>query len=180
VALSALLAWAFLAGGSLADDAPPVLYHAQENTYGCADPDATRKLTNPDPAQLGDPAWVNATAKKGQCVAITPRSPWRVVTLKGDVALMAYAGDVGPPGSYYFSVAQLFAADGTHPGEPSAQPAASAAPDSSSPTALAPNNNPAPGPLPARRSWSAVDVILAVIALAIAGGLGFLLGRAKR
>jgi hypothetical protein len=183
--LGAIAAMPLLAAQPGLADNTPTLYHLRDSSYGCADPTATRALANPDETRRGSPAWVNATVRNGNCVAVTPRSPWRVVSLDGDVALMAYAGDIGPPGSYYFSIVQMFAPDGGHPGDPPAQPAATApaADAGSSPTVLAPNDHPAVQPEPPKppgSSWSAVSVVLAVIALGLAGGLGFLLGRAKR
>lgn len=116
------------AASGWAQDAPPTQYHVTQDTFGCTDPEATRALTDPRETRGIDSAWFKGVFGKGQCVTITPRSPWRFLSRDGDVALMSYAGSIGAPGSYYLKVDQLVDPQGQHPGDaPSATPAPSPA-----------------------------------------------------
>ena len=122
-------------GMARADDAP--LYHVTEATAACADAVSVRTLTGPSDLRRNNPASYKSTFDAGRCVSVTPKSPWRFVSRDNDVAMMDYAGTVGPPGSYYFSVAQLVDANGNHPGD-----AAGATPAAAPPTTT--NAGPAP------------------------------------
>ena len=176
-------------------DNPPVLYHSLSDTFGCGDPAAALALTDPNEQRRRNPSWVKSAFNEGHCVAITPKSPWRFTSKAGEVALMDYAGTVGPPGSYYIRADQMVDPNGAHPGE--SQPAqgnnqAASAPgqDTASPTALAPASGPAPSgqsvdqaPLAApvssgeRPSWTTMDVALLLVGLALAFSAGFVLAR---
>ena len=175
-----------LAGQSKADDAP--LYHVTEATVACADAVSVRALTNPGETRRSNQGWFKSTFDGGRCVSVTTKSPWRFVSRDNDVAMMDYAGTVGPPGSYYFSVAQLVDANGNHPGDtptasaaaaPATTPPAAGTPASSE-TALAPNAPPTP-PTPTDGSaapmWGVTNVLLLAVALLLAGVCGFLVGR---
>jgi hypothetical protein len=167
-------------GMARADDAP--LYHVTEATVACADAVSVRALTNQSDSRRTGQAY-KSTFDAGRCVSVTSKSPWRFVSRDGDVAMMDYAGTVGPPGSYYFIAAQLVDANGNHPGD---TPAAGAAPagatstpsnPSSSETALAPNQQSAfPGGSPTT-TWGVTNVLLLAVALLLAGICGFLIGR---
>ena len=180
-----LLAFALAAPGmARADDTP--LYHVTEATVGCADAVSVRTLTNQNDVRRNNPAVYKSTFDAGRCVSVTPKSPWRFVSRDNDVAMMDYAGTVGPPGSYYFSVAQLVDANGNHPGDaagatPAAAPPAGAAATpanpSSSETALAPNAQPASSDASAMPTWGVTNVLLLAVALLLAGICGFLIGR---
>jgi hypothetical protein len=170
-------------GMARADDAP--LYHVTEATAACADAVSVRALTNQSDSRRNNQAWYKSTFDAGRCVSVTTKSPWRFVSRDGDVAMMDYAGTVGPPGSYYFIAAQLVDTNGNHPGD---APAAGAAPaptgatstqtnPSSSETALAPNAQSAfPGASPTT-TWGVTNVLLLAVALLLAGICGFLIGR---
>jgi hypothetical protein len=153
------------------------------NTYGCTDPKATRALTDPNEARGPGSDWFTSTFAAGNCVSITPRSPWTMQSLDGDVAMMAYAGTVGPPGSYYIQDRLLVDPQGRHPSEapvtmatpPAAGPRPAGPIDSASPTALAPQPGLAAPAAPA--SSTGQPIVLRLIAVVIAGGGGFLLGR---
>jgi len=171
-------------GMARADDAP--LYHVTEATAACADAVSVRTLTGPSDLRRNNPASYKSTFDAGRCVSVTPKSPWRFVSRDNDVAMMDYAGTVGPPGSYYFSVAQLVDANGNHPGDaagatPAAAPPAGAAATpanpSSSETALAPNAQPASSDASAMPTWGVTNVLLLAVALLLAGICGFLIGR---
>jgi len=194
-ALMILLALAALAPAmAKADDAP--LFHVSDPTVACADAAATRSLTNPSEARRSNPAWVKSTFADGRCVSVTSKSAWRFVSRDGDVAMMDYAGTVGPPGSYYFSVAQLTDANGYHPGDvaapapgaPAAAPAATT--PTTSETALAPNSQPAtpgaagtppaaptPTDMSAQPTWGVTNILLLAVALLLAGFGGYVIGR---
>jgi hypothetical protein len=182
-----LAALSLTAGIARANDATP-LYHVGDTTYGCADPYATRVLTNPD---RPDAATIKSTIARGRCVSITPKSPWRFISRDNDVALMEYAGDTGQPGSYYMRADQLIGPNGGHPGELQ-PPNISAAPDGppltnlASETALAPENQsglhggpalPATSSSDARPMWGVSEILLLVIALGLAVTGGYVLGR---
>ena len=178
-----LLAFALAAPGmARADDTP--LYHVTEATVGCADAVSVRTLTNQNDVRRNNPAVYKSTFDAGRCVSVTPKSPWRFVSRDNDVAMMDYAGTVGPPGSYYFSVAQLVDANGNHPGDaasagtaPAATPPAAGAPASSE-TALAPTaTSSAPTNGSAAPMWGVTNVLLLAVALLLAGVCGFLVGR---
>jgi hypothetical protein len=182
IASLAILVFALAVPGmARADDAP--LYHVTEATAACADAVSVRTLTSQSEVRRNNQAWYKSTFDAGRCVTVTPKSPWRFVSRDNDVAMMDYAGTVGPPGSYYFSVAQLVDANGNHPGD---TPAAGAAPagatstpsnPSSSETALAPNAQSAfPGATPTT-TWGVTNVLLLAVALLLAGICGFLIGR---
>ena len=193
-AVLALAISAFLGAAlpALADDAQATLYHVQENTFGCGDPGATRMLTDPNEPQRSNPSWMKTTISNGRCVTITPRSPWKLVTQDNGVALMEYAGTVGAPGSYYIATAELVDPLGKHPA--AATPATGAAAQAPAPaatpaapnaaeTALAPSPQDAPNPaMPAalHGSWSTWDVLLLLIAISIAGVVGYVVGRNVR
>lgn len=172
---------------ALADDAP--LYHVTEATAACADAVSVRTLTSQSDLRRNNPASYKSTFDAGRCVSVTPKSPWRFVSRDNDVVMMDYAGTVGPPGSYYFSAAQLVDANGNHPGDTPSSSAASAAPTNgtttapasppSSETALAPNTQPAssaPTGL-STATWGVTNVLLLAVALLLAGICGFLIGR---
>jgi hypothetical protein len=179
-----LLVFALAAPGmARADDAP--LYHVTEATTACADAVSVRTLTNQNDVRRNNPAVYKSTFDAGRCVSVTPKSPWRFVSRDNDVAMMDYAGTVGPPGSYYFSVAQLVDANGNHPGDTPAASAgtapAAAGPPASSETALAPNAPPATSSASTNGSappmWGVTNVLLLAVALLLAGICGFLVGR---
>ncbi len=157
--MKAPIAFALLvlsAGIGHAQDNSAPLYHVERETFGCANPVYTRTLTNPQESRRASRSWVRRTMNEGRCVTITPRSPWKLVSLEGDVALMSYAGGSGPPGAYYLNVSQLVDGDGQHPGDTgsmppapgaaSSPPALTSEPDMSSATALAPSSEPNPPP----------------------------------
>jgi hypothetical protein len=173
---------------ALADDAQATLYHVQENTYGCGDPSATRLLTDPSEPRKSNPAWMKTTISNGRCVTITPRSPWKLVTQDNGVALMEYAGTVGAPGSYYILASELVDPVGQHPGETApaagAQPPAPANNSTAAPnaaeTALAPSPQDVPSsatPIALHGNWSTWDVLLLLLAISIAGVVGYVVGR---
>jgi len=167
-----------LAAPARADD---VLFHVTEATVACADETSVRTLTSPDQARRANQATYKATFDSGRCVSVTPKSPWRFVSRDNDVVMMDYAGTVGPPGSYYFSAAQLVDPNGNHPGDtaPAAAgnpPAAAANPE----TALAPNaqpTSPPPADTGAQPTWGVTNVLLLTVALLLAAVVGFLVGR---
>ena len=172
-------------GRALADDAP--LYHVTESTIACADETSVRSLTNANEVRRNNQAWYKSTFDAGRCVSVTSKSPWRFVSRDNDIVMMDYAGTVGPPGSYYFSAAQLVDPNGNHPGDTTAgapaaggnAPAATGNP-SSAETALAPNAPPT-GPAPidgtAQPTWGVTNILLLAIALLLAAIVGFLVGR---
>jgi hypothetical protein len=173
-------------GMARADDTP--LYHVTEATAACADAVSVRTLTNQSDVRRNNPAIYKSTFDAGRCVSVTPKSPWRFVSRDNDVVMMDYAGTVGPPGSYYFSAAQLVDANGNHPGD--TPPASGAAPADAAPaagappsseTALAPNAPPATSSAPteglAAPMWGVTNVLLLAVALLLAGVCGFLVGR---
>jgi hypothetical protein len=176
---------ALVPGMAKADDTP--LFHVGDPTVACADAATTRELTDPAEARRSNPAWVKSTFAAGRCVSVTSKSTWRFVSRDSDVAMMDYAGTVGPPGSYYFRVSQLTDANGYHPGDvtgtaPSAPaPSAAAANPASSETALAPNVPPAtviPPTGPAvEPTWGVTNVLLLLVALLLAGFGGYVIGR---
>jgi hypothetical protein len=194
VAISAFFGFA---AHALADDAQATLYHVQENTFGCGDPGATRLLTDPNESRRSSPSWMKTTISNGRCVTITPRSPWKLVSQGGGIALMEYAGTVGAPGSYYILESDLVDPVGQHPGDTASAPAPAAsaqppaAPANSS-TAAAPNAaetalapapqdvpNPA-APVALHGSWTTWDVLLLLLAISIAGVVGYIVGRNTR
>jgi hypothetical protein len=167
---------------SRADD---VLFHVTEATVACADETSVRGLTDPNEARRKNQAWYKSTFDSGRCVSVTPKSPWRFVSRDNDVAMMDYAGTVGPPGSYYFNATELVDPTGNHPGDkPAALAPNGIAPAAASPstaeTALAPNAQPteaAPAIPGAQPTWGVTNVLLLAIALLLAGVAGFLVGR---
>ncbi|HTJ62920.1 MAG TPA: hypothetical protein VL899_03845 [Alphaproteobacteria bacterium] len=190
IAASTLLG---LAATAQADDAQPTLYHVLESTFGCGDPSVTRMLTDPGETRRSNSNWLRNTIASGRCVTITPRSPWKLVSQDNGVALMEYAGTVGAPGSYYIAVNELVDAVGKHPGEGVPAPApgqSNAAANSATPqgsttseTALAPsfpdNGAAAQSAMP-HGNWSTLDVILLLVAISIAGVVGYVVGRNTR
>jgi hypothetical protein len=176
-----LAAISVTAGAATAQDAPSMLYHVTQGTFGCVAPDATRALTDPATAPQPDTPEFKTAFDVGHCVTITPRSPWKFVSRDGDVALMSYAGTVGAAGSFYMKIDLLVDPLGNHPnGEPDAPPAAAPtqpvpaapAPDRSSATALAPQpdagaTDAAPAPR-SRAGWLGFILVLAALA---GGGL---------
>ncbi len=172
-------------GRARADDTP--LYHVTEATVACADETSVRSLTNANEVRRNNQAWYKSTFDVGRCVSVTPKSPWRFVSRDNDIVMMDYAGTIGPPGSYYFSAAQLVDPNGNHPGDTTAAaPAAggnastTTANPSSAETALAPNaqpNSPAPTEGTAGPTWGVTNVLLLAIALLLAAIVGFLVGR---
>jgi len=170
-------------GRARADDAP--LFHVTESTVACADETSVRSLTNPNEVRRNNQTWYKSTFDAGRCVSVTPKSPWRFVSRDNDIVMMDYAGTVGPPGSYYFSAAQLVDPNGNHPGDttagtpPGGGTAATANPPSAE-TALAPNGQPA-GPAPAegtmQPTWGVTNILLLAIALLLAAIVGYLVGR---
>jgi hypothetical protein len=189
-AVTFLVALATMAGVARAADDATTLFHVTDTTFGCADPYATRVLTNPD--QRPTAAAVKTTFTRGRCVSITPRSPWRFISRDDDVVLMEYAGDIGQPGSYYMRADQLVGPNGGHPGDlqpptvgavpPASGPAPAA---SASETALAPSPLPPAGMAPAltsatpdaRPMWGVTEILLFIIALGMAVAGGYVLGR---
>ena len=114
----------------------------------------------------------------GLCVSISPQSPWKLVSLEGDVALMSYAGSVGQPGAFYLSVADLIDSSNRHPGDSSAAVGASARiPTDASATALAPDPQRVGQPVSASDQASApgggkgVIWVAVITALAVLAGL---------
>jgi len=171
-------------GIARADDAP--LFHVTEATVACADETSVRTLTNQSEVHRNNQAWYKATFDSGRCVSVTPKSPWRFVSRDNDVVMMDYAGTVGPPGSYYFNVAQLVDPNGNHPGDTASAPAAGNNPPattantSSAETALAPNGqpiSPAPTDTGVQPTWGVTNVLLLTVALLLAAVVGFLVGR---
>ena len=171
-------------GMARADDAP--LFHVTEATVACADETSVRTLTNPNDVRRNNQASYKATFDSGRCVSVTPKSPWRFVSRDNDVVMMDYAGTVGPPGSYYFSAAQLVDPNGNHPGDTSAPPPAGGNPPTATPnlssaeTALAPNAQstaPAPAGNGVQPTWGVTNVLLLTVALLLAAVVGFLVGR---
>ena len=80
-------------------------YHVQLTTTGCQYPAAVRVLTDPDQLSLSDARRLKSIrGSGGHCVTITPRSQWTFLWRENDVAMMSYAGRIGPPGSYYIKV----------------------------------------------------------------------------
>jgi hypothetical protein len=188
-AVAPLLAAVILAAGAARAADDKAFYHVQDTTYGCADPYATRVLTNPDRPNA---ATIKSTFTRGQCVTITPKSPWRFISRDNDVVLMEYAGDIGQPGSYYMRADLLIGPTGDHPGDTpvpaiSAAPASPAQTNAASETALAPDAQPAytnAAPVngaivgeTARPTWGVTEILLLVIALGLAGAGGYVLGR---
>jgi hypothetical protein len=188
LAVSFMLATLSLTAGAARANDGMTLYHVSDATYGCADPYATRALTNPDRPGA---ATIKSTIAQGRCVSITPKSPWRFISRDNDVALMEYAGDTGQPGSYYMRADQLVGPNGGHPGEVQ-PPSLSAAPNGppltnlASETALAPENQSGlhggptlyPSAAPeARPMWGVSEILLLVIALGLAVAGGYVLGR---
>jgi hypothetical protein len=169
-----LLAAIALAGPAKAED---TLYHVTEATVACADAVSVRSLTSPGENRPSNQAAYKSTFDGGRCVSVTPKSPWRFVSRDKDVAMMDYAGTVGPPGSYYFSAAQLVDASGNHPGDASAAAPAGTAPaaapaagaPASSETALAPTATPATADTTAAPMWGVTNVLLLAVALLLAG-----------
>lgn len=175
--------------GAQADDTQATLYHVQESTFGCGDPGATRLLTDPNEPRRSNSAWMKTTIANGRCVTITPRSPWKLVTADNGVALMEYAGTVGAPGSYYVATSELVDPLGKHPGEvspapiPPVQGANTPAPaGGASETALAPGfPDASTGAAPVLHAgWSTWDVLLLLIAISVAGVVGYVVGRNTR
>jgi hypothetical protein len=165
-------------GNAAAQDLPAVLYHAQDNTVGCANPLMTWALTDPQEPRRRNPTWVRQSMSEGRCVSITTQSPWKLAALDGDMALMIYAGSVGPPGAYYLRVSEMIDSAGRHPDSIPTAPAVVKGPaakssevNSASATALAPDpdNASLPSSPPADRNgvlWVAVIAALAVAAIA--------------
>jgi hypothetical protein len=185
-AMTFLVALAATAGAARADDAT-TLFHVSDVTFGCADPYATRVLTNPDQRPTG--ATIKTTFTRGRCVSITPKSPWRFISRDDDVVLMEYAGDIGQPGSYYMRADQLVGPNGGHPGDlqppPTGAAAGPAPAAAASETALAPNAPPPANMAPAlvsttpdaRPMWGVTEILLFIIALGMAVAGGYVLGR---
>lgn len=182
-----------LAATTQADDTQSTLYHVLESTFGCGDPSATRTLTDPGETRRSNSSWLRNTIASGRCVTITPRSPWKLVSQDNGVALMEYAGTVGAPGSYYIAINELVDAVGKHPGEgvPPPGPAQtnaqgapqSAANGTASETALAPtfpDNGAAGQSAIPHGNWSTLDVVLLLVAISIAGVVGYVVGRNTR
>lgn len=167
-------------GIARADDAP--LFHVTEATVACADETSVRSLTNQGEVRRNNQAWYKATFDSGRCVSVTPKSPWRFVSRDNDIVMMDYAGTVGPPGSYYFSAAQLVDPNGNHPGDTASAPAAgTTSPTAVNPeTALAPNaqpGSPPPADSGVQPTWGVTNVLLLTVALLLAAVVGFLVGR---
>jgi len=168
-------------GMARADDAP--LFHVTEATVACADETSVRTLTNPSEGRRSNQAWYKATFDSGRCVSVTPKSPWRFVSRDNDVVMMDYAGTVGPPGSYYFTAAQLVDPNGNHPGDTATAPAAGNNPPATAAnpeTALAPGSQPAspsPAGAGAQPTWGVTNVLLLTVALLLAAVVGLLIGR---
>ena len=100
------------AGGSASDVSRPhpaieQIYHVQHDTFGCLNPSETLVLSNPLEPRRSDAEWVGGFTKDRKCVAISPRSPWKLVRHEGDVALMVYAGSISPPGTFYLRESDL-------------------------------------------------------------------------
>ena len=82
-------------------------FHVTHDTYGCTNPRAALAITNHDDPRQQDPGWVAFVIADGHCAPITPRSPWRVVSMQGELAYMTYAGTTGLPGSFYLRASDL-------------------------------------------------------------------------
>jgi hypothetical protein len=185
----AILVFPSLAARALADDAQATLYHVQENTFGCGDAGATRLLTDPSEPRRSSPSWIKSTIASGRCVTITPRSPWKLLSQDNGMALMEYAGTVGAPGSYYIAASELVDPVGKHPGDTSPTTAApapantTAAAPNAAETALAPSPQDVPNPaapIAFHGNWSTWDVLLLLLAISIAGVVGYIVGRNTR
>ena len=95
-----------------AADATDTYFHVQQVTTGCQNPAAVRILADPDQTTAADPRRLKSIRTSGRCVTITPRSKWSFLWRENDVAMMSYAGKIGPPGSYYIRVDDLRDPDG--------------------------------------------------------------------
>ncbi len=173
---------------ALADDPQPTLYHVQESTFGCGDAASTRLLTDPSEPRRSNSSWMKTTISNGRCVTITPRSPWKLMSQDNGVALMEYAGTVGAPGSYYIASSELVDPVGSIPAlAPLAQGTTSANTPAAAPnaaeTALAPSPQDVPNtatPIAFHGNWSTWDVLLLLLAISIAGVVGYIVGRNTR
>jgi hypothetical protein len=108
---------ALVAGTCRAQNTAANYFHVVKTTFGCGNPEATHVLANPDEPQRLDAGWMRSVIAAGDCVTITPRSRWRFLWREGDLAVMAYAGTIGRPGSYYVKATDLTDSNGNHPGE---------------------------------------------------------------
>jgi hypothetical protein len=142
--LAGLAAVTVAVGSARAEDAPPTVYHVTQTTFGCVDPAATRALTDPVETRGADTPWFKSVFDDGHCVTITPRSPWKLLSVDGDVALMSYAGTIGQPGTYNLRVDLLVNPLGNHPAETPPEPAPQAV---APPTEVAPLPAAAPPPI---------------------------------
>ncbi len=124
-------------------------YHDTRETFGCVAADSARALTDPDQPGRYNAREFRAMFDDGRCVTITPRSPWKLISVEDDMALMSYAGTVGAPGTFFMRVALLVDPQGRHPGDAArdAEPdAATAASPESAPTSLSPQQAFSPAP----------------------------------
>jgi hypothetical protein len=90
------------------------IVHVKYPVYGCEKPDSVGAINNEADPRHTDPNWLATTMGYGQCVRITPQSPWEPMGADvGGLTLLAYRGDVGRPGSFYVPTAAIdFAAGG--------------------------------------------------------------------
>lgn len=94
--------------------AAPIV-HVKYPVYGCQRPGAVAAINNEANLRQADPNWLAAARGYGQCVRITPQSPWEPVGADASgLTLLAYRGTVGQPGSFYVPTAAIdFGAAGT-------------------------------------------------------------------
>lgn len=123
---AAVIAISVSVPGAASGQPTPQLYRVKQDTYGCANPRATRALANREDPRQTDPNWVAFVVNDGHCEAITPRSQWRLVFKDGDLAFLTYAGTTAAPGSFYVRVDELA----------QAIPSAIGAPDPAAPTVM--------------------------------------------
>ena len=84
------------------------IVHVKYPIYGCEKPDVVTTINNEADPRHTDPNWLAATMGYGQCVRITPQSPWEPISAdQGGVTLLAYRGTVGRPGSFFVPTAAI-------------------------------------------------------------------------
>ena len=89
---------AMVAGTAAAE----TIVHVTGTTYGCVKPKVALLLAKPEGAGRADPGWLARTIVDGQCVAITPLSPWEPVSNDaGGETLLEYRGTTARPGTYW-------------------------------------------------------------------------------
>ena len=98
--------------------------HVKYPVYGCEKQPAVAVINNEADPRHTDPEWLATTMGYGQCVRITPQSPWEPLSAdQGGLTLLAYRGAVGRPGSFFVPTAAIDFAPGTGgPPGPADQP----------------------------------------------------------